>query len=122
MDHYVKINYIVDLPLNETLKGNFERYLKDTGKSREGYKNYLMEQFLKDSVRDLLEEISEDYRNFDGAFVLNMRNERIKGIFKSSMLVKASVDEPLRRKFFQRFTELTGGEDLRVEINLNCMM
>lgn len=122
LESNVKINYTVDLPMNDTFKEKFEAYLKEGGNKEEGYKAYLLERFLKDSIEDLLNEVRKDHDTFDGKFVLEARNERIKGIFKSPIQVKESVDEPLRRKIFDRFKEITGGEDLRVDINLNCMI
>lgn len=122
MENNVKINYTVDLPMNETLKEKFERYLEESGNREEGYKTYLLERFLKDNVKDIMDELREDYMTFDGKFELETRNERITGVFKSPVDVKESVEEPLRRKLFDRFKKLTGGEDLRVDVNLNCMM
>ena len=122
MENNVKINYTVDLPINETLKEKYKGYLKESGNQDEGYKTYLMERFLKDSVRDLVDEIRKDFMTFDGKFELEIRNERITGVFKSPVEVKESVEEPLRRKLFNRFKEITGGEDLRVDVNLNCMI
>lgn len=122
MDNIVKINYTLDIPFNESLKKQYHEFLDDTGKIIDGYKNHIIERLFKESVKDLLEGVRKDYPTFDGKFVLELRNDRIKGIFKSSYQVKGSVDEPLRRAFFERFKELTGSDDLRVEINLNCMI
>lgn len=122
MDNIVKINYTLDIPFNESLKKEYHEFMDDTGSINDGYKNYVIERLFKESVKDLLENVRKDYPNFDGKFVLELRNDRIKGIFKSSYQVKGSFDEPLRRAFFERFKKLTNSDDLRVEINLNCMI
>jgi hypothetical protein len=77
---------------------------------------------MKEYVEDLLADMRVDYPEFDGKFVLELRHDRIKGIFKSSYQVKGSYDEPLRRAFFDRFRNLVKSDDYRVDINLNCMI
>ncbi len=122
MDSIVKINYILDIPFNESLKKEYHDFLDDTGKINDGYKNHIIEKLFKESVKDLIDHVRQEYPTFDGKFVLELRNDRVKGIFKSSYQVKASFDEPLRREFFERFKKITNSDDLRVEINLNCMI
>lgn len=122
MDNNIKINFIIDVPMNDTFKEKYEDYLVKSGDNDSGYKNYLVERYMKDVVEDLLDEVKEDYKSFDGKFVLEIRNDRIKGIFKSPIEVRESAEEPLRRNFFDRFKEITSSDDLRVDVNLNCMI
>ena len=122
MDNIVKINYTLDLPYNDFFRKELEAFLERTGQLESSLKNHHIERFLKDYIRDLLDNIREDYPDFDGKFVLDLRHDRVKGIFKSSYQVKGSYDEPLRRKIFDRFMKLVNSDDLRVDINLNCMI
>lgn len=122
MDNIVKINYTLDLPFNDFFRKELEAFLGRTGQMESSLKNHHIERFLKDYIRDLLDNIREDYPDFDGKFVLELRHDRVKGIFKSSYQVKGSYDEPLRRKIFDRFMKLVNSDDLRVDINLNCMI
>lgn len=122
LDSIVKINYILDIPFNDSLKKEYHDFLDDTGRINDGYKNHIIEKLFKESVKDLIDGVRKEYPTFDGKFVLELRNDRVKGIFKSSYQVKGSMDEPLRREFFERFKKLTNSDDLRVEINLNCMI
>ena len=108
--------------MNDTFKEKYEDYLEKSGSNDRGYKSYLVERYMKDAVVDLLEDVKEDYKSFDGKFVLDIRNDRIKGIFKSPIEVRESAEEPLRRNFFDRFKEITSSDDLRVDVNLNCMI
>ncbi len=108
--------------MNETFKEKYEDYIEKSGDGDLGYQNYLIERFIKDSTMDLIDHVREEYKTFEGKFILEIRKERIKGIYKSPLLVRASVDEPLRRNLFDRFMELTHSDDVRVEINLNCMI
>ena len=122
MDNNIKINFIIDVPMNDTFKEKYEDYLEKSGNNDRGYKNYLVERYMKDSVKDLLDDVKEDYKSFEGKFVLEIRNDRIKGIFKSPIEVRESAEEPLRRNLFDRFKEITSSDDLRVDVNLNCMI
>lgn len=37
-------------------------------------------------------------------------------------MLPGSLEEPLRRDFFERFKKLINRDDLRVDINLGCMI
>jgi hypothetical protein len=121
LDNNVKINFIIDVPMNDTFKEKYEDYLEKSDSNDRGYKTYLVERYMKNAVEDLLDEVRKDYKTFDGKFVLEIRHERIKGIFQSPIEVRESAEEPLRRNFFDRFKEITSSDDLRVDVNLNCM-
>ncbi len=122
LDNVMKFNYTLEVPFNESFKKAYGDYVAQKGKVEEGVKNYLLEDFLLYYFKDLLDELREDYPEFIGKFVLEMRHEVVKGIFKSDALLPNSLEEPLRRKFFDRCKTLTNRDDLRVDINLGCMI
>lgn len=122
MESVVKINYIVEIPINEAFEEEYLKFLDSKGKTSEGMKNYLVDQFLSVYLKPVIDKVKEEYKEFDGRFVMNIRNEWIKGIFQGRGLVRGSLDEPLREEFEKRFKELLKTDNFRVDINLGCMI
>ncbi len=122
LDNVMKFNYTLEVPFNESFNKEYGEYVVKKGKIVEGVKNYLLEDFMLFYFKDLLDELRDEHPEFQGKFVLEMRHDVVKGIFKSENLLPSSLEEPLRRKFFERCKKLTNREDLRVDINLGCMI
>jgi len=122
LESVVKINYIIEIPINETFGDEYLKFLDRKGKTSEGMKNYLVEQFLSEHLKPVIDKVKEEYKEFDGKFVMNIRSEWIKGIFQGKGLVRGSLDEQLREEFAKKFKELLKTDNFRVEINLNCMI
>lgn len=118
----VKINYVIEIPINDAFNDEYRKFLDRKGKTSEGMKNYLIEQFLSEYLKPIIEKVKEEYKEFDGKFVMNIRSEWIKGVFQGKGLVRGSLDEPLRQDFTKRFKELLKTDDFRVDINLGCMI
>lgn len=116
----VKINYLLEIPMNERFKEGYFRFLEENHSSEKEIKPYMMEKYLKASVDEELSKIRSIYKNFDGKFSVDIRNQKITGIFYDKSHVHQEVDEPLRRALFERFSTLLGHSDLRVDINLSC--
>ncbi len=122
LDNVMKFNYTLEVPFNEFFKAAYDDFIAKKDKTSEGVRNYLLEDFLLSYFNDLLDEMKEKYPEFKGKFMVELRHEVVKGIFKSDMLLPGSLEEPLRRKFFERFKQLTHRDDLRVDVNLGCMI
>lgn len=116
----VKINYLLEIPMNQRFKEGYFKFLKEHQISEKEIKPYQMEKYLKASIEDELNNLRKTYVNFDGKFSIDIRKDRITGIFFDKSHVSIEVDEPLRRALFDRFSELLGNSDLRVDINLSC--
>jgi hypothetical protein len=122
LESVVKINYIVEIPINEAFEEEYLKFLDSKGKTSEGMKNYLVDQFLSAYLKPVIDTVKEEYKEFDGKFVMNIRSEWIKGIFQGRGLVRGSLDEPLREEFEKKFKELLKTDNFRVDINLGCMI
>lgn len=122
LESVVKINYVIEIPINEAFKDEYLKFLDRKGMTSEGMKNYLIEQFLSAYLKPVIDRVKEEYKEFDGKFVMNIRSEWIKGVFQGKGLVKGSLDEPLREEFEKKFKELLQTDDFRVDINLGCMI
>lgn len=122
LDNLVKFNYTLEVPFNESFKKAYGEYIARKGKVEEGVKTYLIQQFLLDYFEDILDEIREEHPEFQGKFVLRLSHDIVKGIFKSDAMLPRSLEEPLRRDFFERFKVLINRDDLRVDVNLGCMI
>lgn len=116
----VKINYLLEIPLNERFIKGYEEFLSIRNQPGIGLKSYEMELYLKEAVKSQLEEVRKEYPNFAGKFTVDIRQKRITGIFFDKSHVNQETDEKLRRALFDRFSELLGHSDLRVDINLSC--
>lgn len=122
MESVVKINYVIEIPINEAFTEEYLKFLERKGQVSEGMKNYLIEQFLSEYLKPVIEKVKEEYKEFGGKFVMNIRSEWIKGVFQGKGLVRGSIDEPLRQDFTNRFKELLKTDNFRVDINLGCMI
>jgi len=122
LESVVKINYIIEIPINEAFEEEYLKFLDRKGKTSEGMKNYLVDQFLYAYLEPVIDKVKEEYKEFDGRFVMNIRNGWIKGIFQGKGLVRGSLDEPLREEFAKKFKELLKTDNFRVDINLGCMI
>lgn len=122
LDNVMKFNYTLEVPFNESFKKAYGEYIADKGKVEEGLKIYLLENFLLDYFKDILDEIRKNHPEFKGEFDLGVKHDMVKGIFKSDAMLPGSLEEPLRRDFFERFKKLINRDDLRVDINLGCMI
>lgn len=122
MESVVKINYVIEIPINEAFTEEYLKFLERKGLTSEGLKNYLIEQFLSEYLKPVIEKVKELYEEFGGKFVMNIRSEWIKGVFQGKGLVRGSLDEPLRQDFTNRFKELLKTDNFRVDINLGCMI
>lgn len=122
LDNVMKFNYTLEVPFNDAFKKAYGEYIAKKGKVEEGLKIYLLESFLLEYFRDILDEIRVDHPEFIGKFDLGVNNDMVKGIFKSEAMLPGSLEEPLRRDFFERFKKLINRDDLRVDINLGCMI
>ena len=122
MESVVKINYIVEIPINEAFEDEYLKFLDMKGKTSEGMKNYLIEQFLSAYLKPVIDAVKGEYKEFDGKFVMNIRSEWIKGVFQGKGLVRGSLDEPLRQDFTKKLKELLKTDNFRVDINLGCMI
>jgi len=116
----VKINYLLEIPMNQRFKEGYYRFLKENHVSENEIKPYQMEKYLKASIEDELNDLRKTYQKFQGKFSVDIRNDKITGIFFDKSHVSQEEDEPLRRAIFERFSELLGHSDLRVDINLSC--
>lgn len=122
LGNVVKFNYTFEVPFNDSFKKAYGDYMVEKGKKEEGVKNTFLEEFLLYYVQDLLEGIRNEYPDFKGKFILELRQDVVKGIFKSDSLLPAAWEEPLRKEFFDRCKKLVNRGDLRVDINLGCMI
>jgi len=122
LESVVKINYIVEIPINEAFEDEYLKFLDMKGKTSEGMKNYLIEQFLSAYLKPVIDAVKGEYKEFDGKFVMNIRSEWIKGVFQGKGLVRGSLDEPLRQDFTKKLKELLKTDNFRVDINLGCMI
>lgn len=122
MESVVKINCVIEIPINEAFTEEYLKFLERKGQVSEGMKNYLIEQFLSEYLKPVIEKVKEEYKEFGGKFVMNIRSEWIKGVFQGKGLVRGSIDEPLRQDFTNRFKELLKTDNFRVDINLGCMI
>lgn len=118
----MKFNYTLEVPFNDSFKKAYGDYIAEKDKVEEGVKTYLIEEFLLHYFKDIFDEIRENHAEFKGKFVLSLTHDVVKGIFKSDILLPGSLEEPLRRYFFERFKKLINRDDLRVDINLGCMI
>lgn len=116
----VKINYLLEIPMNDLFKEGYYSFLKDNHIHEEEIKPYKMERYLMYATEDVLNNLREAYKDFKGKFSVDIRNDKITGIFFDKAHVNQEEDEPLRRALFDRFSELLGHDDLRVDINLSC--
>lgn len=122
MESVVKINYVIEIPINDAFNNEYFNFLDRKGKTSEGMKNYLIEQFLLSYLKPVIDTVKEEYKEFDGKFVMNIRSEWIKGVFQGKGLVRGSLDEPLRQDFTKKFKELLKTDNFRIDINLGCMI
>ncbi len=122
LDNMVKFNYTLEVSFNESFKKAYDEYITDKGKEGEGLKVYLLEDFLLDYFKDVLDGVRKNHPEFNGKFILGVKHDIVKGVFKSDTMMPGSLDEPLRRDFFEGFKTLINRDDLRVDINLGCMI
>jgi hypothetical protein len=113
---------VIEIPINDAFNNEYFNFLDRKGKTSEGMKNYLIEQFLLSYLKPVIDTVKEEYKEFDGKFVINIRSEWIKGVFQGKGLVRGSLDEALRQDFTKKFKELLKTDNFRIDINLGCMI
>ena len=122
LESVVKINYTIEVPLNDAFREEFTKFLVHREKAEEGLKNYLIDNFLLEYFTPVISRVKEEYEDFGGKFSMEIRHEVLKGVFQGKGLVRASLDESLRQDFTDRFRELLKTDAFRVDINLGCMI
>ena len=109
------VNWTLNIPFNEALKKEYNRYLQIKNKVNDGYEDYLFDNFLREFFTPLFKEFSKKSScKLRGYFKMKMVNDEIKGKFEISKPVSEEHLEEFKIKFNETMEELLNTEDFEI--------